>query len=340
MRQPKNKRPTQRTIAEKAGVSVGAVSRALANDPMMAEETRRLVHRIAQDLGYVPDRAAQRLRTGRTNVIGLILPPHDEILEFGTSIVRGISEALLDSPYHLVVMPDFSGDGADDTIRRVVRNQLADGVILSRTQPQDARIKYLLEAEFPFVTHGRSELATPHSYVDYDNAQFACHAARMLINSGARKLALLLPVRKFTFASHLQQGFMTAVRESGVAHAVINGVNIDSDAKLLESELRTLLTQEDAPDGLVLPGETSGIAALAAIQDLGLVPGKDVRIVVKQTAGIFDSIRPRTPSIGENLLEAGQLMAQLLLRQIAGEPAADLQYVQPAIIDERYIVNP
>lgn len=70
----KSRRPTQRTIAEKAGVSVAAVSRALANDPLMAESTRKKIHQIAVDLGYSPDRAAQRLRTGKTNVISLVLP--------------------------------------------------------------------------------------------------------------------------------------------------------------------------------------------------------------------------------------------------------------------------
>ena len=126
-------RPTQRTIAAAAGVSVGTVSRALSNDPLIAEDTRELVHRIAAELGYSPDRAAQRLRTGRTNVICLVLSPHDEILGFGTSVVRGITQVLKSTPYHLVVMPDFEGSEAEEAIGRLVRNRMADGVIFSRT---------------------------------------------------------------------------------------------------------------------------------------------------------------------------------------------------------------
>ena len=72
----KSKRVTQRNIAKKLGISVAAVSRALADDPLISADTRASVQQVADDMGYVPDRAAQRLRTGRTNVICLILPPN------------------------------------------------------------------------------------------------------------------------------------------------------------------------------------------------------------------------------------------------------------------------
>ena len=328
-RHRENARPTQRTIAQKAGMSVATVSRALADDPLMAQETRALVRRIADEIGYVPDRAAQRLRTGRTNVISLILPPHEEILGFGTSMIRGISNVLRDTPYHLVVMPDFGQEAPDHTIRRIVHNGLADGVLFSRTEPDDSRIKYLLEADFPFVSHGRTELATPHPFVDFDNRDFARAAAVSLIEAGAGKLAILLPPQRFTFAHHLLQGFMQVARETGVQHEILDGATLESHPSEIEAAIRKRFQEPDAPDGLILPGETSGLAALAAIQDLGLVPGRDVRLVVKQTAGFFDSVRPRVSSLYEDIAEAGETMARFLLRRIGGEPAAALQFLQP-----------
>lgn len=53
-------RPTQKSIADRMGISVGTVSRALADDPKIAEETRVLVRQVAAEMGYAPDRAAQR----------------------------------------------------------------------------------------------------------------------------------------------------------------------------------------------------------------------------------------------------------------------------------------
>ncbi len=325
----KTKRPTQRTIAAKMGISVGAVSRALANDPQMAEETRALVQKMAKELGYSPDRAAQRLRTGRTQVINLILPPHEEILGFGTLLIRGISARLENTGYHLVVLPDFGPDKSAEQIQRVVRDRLADGIIFSRTTPNDSRIKFLLEANFPFVSHGRSELATPHPFVDCDNYAFARQAAETLIDRGAKRLGILLPPERFTFRQHLLHGFMTAVRAAGVDHEILDGISLDSDANAISANIQKRFAAPDAPDGLVLPGDVSGLAALAAIQDLGLVPGHDVQLVVKQTSGVFDLVRPKVASLYEDLSEAGEKLADLLLKRIAGAPVAGLQYIQP-----------
>ncbi|NRB17283.1 MAG: LacI family DNA-binding transcriptional regulator [Rhodobacteraceae bacterium] len=327
----KTKRPTQRTIAAKMGISVGAVSRALANDPRMAEETRALVQKMAKELGYSPDRAAQRLRTGRTQVINLILPPHEEILGFGTFLIRGISERLENTGYHLVVLPDFGPDKSADQIQRVVRDKLADGIIFSRTMPEDNRIKFLLEADFPFVSHGRSELATPHPFVDCDNYAFARQAAETLINRGAKRLGILLPPEQLTFRQHLLHGFMTAVRAAGIDYEILDGISLDSNADTISANILKRFTAPNAPDGLVLPGDVSGLAALAAIQDLGLVPGQDVQLLVKQTSGVFDLVRPKVPSLYEDLSEAGERLADLLLKRISGAPVNELQYIQPIL---------
>ncbi|SPH18770.1 HTH-type transcriptional regulator RafR [Defluviimonas aquaemixtae] len=325
----KAQRPTQRTIAEQAGISVGAVSRALADDPLIAEGTRALVRKIAEEIGYTPDRAAQRLRTGRTHVISLILPPHDEIFGFGTSMIRGISTALDGTPYHLVAMPDFGRGESEATIRRVVRDSLADGIIFSRTEPDDPRIRFLLEEDFPFVSHGRSELATPHPYVDYDNFEFARRAAKRLVAIGAQHLAILLPPRRFMFSHHLLHGFMTTVRENGVRHEILDNATLVSPPDTIKDAIARRYAEPDPPDALVLPGDMAGLAALAAIQDLGLVPGREVHLIVKQASGMFGLVRPRVESLYEDLGAAGEKLAALLLRRINGEPAAALQFVQP-----------
>lgn len=324
----KNRRPTQRTIAAKAGFSVGTVSRALADDPLIAPETRALVYRIARELGYTPDRAAQRLRTGRSNVIGLILPPHEEILGFGTSLIRGISTVLSGTRYHLVVFPDFDTEQTDAQVQRVVKEGLADGILFSRTEPNDLRVRYLLEEDFPFVCHGRTELASKHAFVDFDNLEFARVAAKGLVAKGASNLAILMPPEGLTFRNHLMQGFMSAVRESGVNYEILDGVTLDSSPTCIEAAIKQRFSMPNRPDGLILPGEMSGLASLAAIQDLGLVMGKDVHVVVKQTSGIFDFVRPRIPSLYEDLTAGGEMMAKLLLRRIAGEPSEDLQFLQ------------
>ena len=190
-------------------------------------------------------------------------------------------------------------------------------------------MRHLLEADFPFVCHGRTELATPHPWVDFDNYDFARRAGRQLVEQGAEHLAILLPPERFTFRNHLQHGFMAAVRETGVAFEQISGATLDSSGEEIEAAIRARFSQKDRPNGLILPGETSALAALAALQDLGLRPGEDVHLVAKQTSGVFGFVRPCVPSLTEDLTAAGSAMAELLLQRIEGAAAEKLTYLQP-----------
>ena len=216
-------RPTQQTIADLTGLAVTTVSKALRQDTRISQKTRELVERVAREIGYVPDRAALRLRTGKTHIISLILDPHNEILGFGNSMVSGIVEALQGTAYHLNITPHFTdGDGMEPVVE-IVRNGLADGLIFSRTRALDARVRFLNEARFPFVTHGRTEFVEPHCYVDYDNEAFAYEAAKHLVSKGCSRLSILLPLAEFTFYQHMRYGFMRAVRETGVDYHAAGG---------------------------------------------------------------------------------------------------------------------
>ncbi len=322
-------KPTLRTVAALTGLAVTTVSRALADAPQIALETRQRVRRVAEEIGYLPDRAAQRLRTGRTNVISLVLDPHEEILGYTTSMINGLTEALRGTTYHLVITPHFSDTPPLEPVRHIMRNRMADGIIFTRTEPSDERVKLLLEHDFPFICHGRTELATQHPYVDFDNYAFAYNAAKKLIAGGAKKLCIILPPERFTFAQHMRHGFMTAVREEGIAFEIPKEVTLDSKSEEIRELVYQRLSGPDRPDGFICGGEVSALAVMAAAHDHGLDLCRDLRLVGKQTSGLFDQIRPRTETIYEDLSEAGALMGRLLLKRIAGHPpVSELQVVQ------------
>lgn len=322
-------KPTLKTIAELTGLAVTTVSRALADAPQIALETRQRVRKVAADIGYLPDRAAQRLRTGRTNVISLVLDPHEEILGYATSMINGLTEALRGTAYHLVITPHFSDTPQIEPVRHIMRNRMADGIVFTRTEPGDERVKLLMENNFPFICHGRTELATVHPYVDYDNYSFAYQAAKKLIAAGAGRLLIILPPERFTFAHHLRHGFMTAVREEGVGFEIARGVTLDSKSDDIRDYLFHRMGEPERPDGYICGGEVSALAVMASAYDHKLELGKDIRLVAKQTSGLFDQIRPRVETIYEDLAEAGLLMGKLLLKRIAGPaPVAELQALQ------------
>ena len=324
---PASGKPTLRTIAEMTGLAITTISRALNNAPELAQETRDRVQKIAAEIGYLPDRAALRLKTGRTNVISLILDPHDEFLGFGQALVGGINEALRDTLYHLVITPNFRDVPPIEPVRHIVRNRLADGIIFSRTEPDDARVTLLLESNFPFVSHGRTALAA-HPFVDFDNDAYAYAAAHNLIGKGRRRILLIPGDRRLTFAGHLEAGFMRAIGEARVAHEIPKAIHLDSTANEIRAFITRRMGEPDPPDGFICSGDASTLATMAGLYDAGRRIGVDVDVFAKHASRLFGLVRPRVDAIHEDIDLAGQQMGQLLLRRIAGETGGDLQVLQ------------
>ncbi len=322
-------RPTLRTIAELTGLAVTTISRALSDDPLINHETRRRVREMAATVGYSPDRAAQRLKTGRTNVISVLLDPHEEILGFGTSLLYGLTKALQGTAYHLIVMPNFVDTSNVEAVDYIVRNNLADGLIFTRTEQLDTRVRLLLENNFPFVSHGRTEFSTQHPYVDYDNYAFAYEAARRLIAKGRQKLTIILPSRRLTFSQHMLHGFMTAVREAGVAHELLETITLDSAAGEVRDHFRARALQPEPPDGLICPGEVSAMAAITGLSEAGWGLGQQYDMVAKQTSRLLSDIQPGVETIYEDLTAAGEQLGRLLIRRIADEHATEMQLLMP-----------
>nr|WP_210388079.1 LacI family transcriptional regulator [Ciceribacter sp. L1K22] len=316
-----------KTVAEAAGLAVTTVSRALADDPLISSITRERVREIARTMGYVPDRAAQRLKTGRTNVIGVLLDPHEEILGFGTSLLYGVTKSLKGTPYHLIVMPNFLDTSNIEAVEHIVRNNLADGLIFTRTEVLDPRVRLLIEKNFPFVSHGRTEFSTAHPFVDYDNYAFAYEAARRLIAKGRHKLTIILPPRHLTFSQHMLHGFMTAVREAGIAFELADGISHDSKAGMVRDYFRQRLQRSDPPDALICPGEVSAMASITGLADGGWSLGCEYDIVAKQTSQLLSDIQPGVDTIYEDLTAAGEHLGSLLLKRIGGAEVEGLQKI-------------
>jgi len=320
-------KPTQKDVAEVSGFAVTTVSRALADDPLIAEKTRKRIAQVAEELGYVPDRAAQRLRTGRTHVIALVLDPHGEILDFSGSMISGFAEVVRGTKYHITLTQHQTGEDPMDPIRHIVRNKLADGIVFARTEPDDPRVQYLMDAGFPFVTHGRTRMAS-HAWYDYDNEAFARIAVERLVAKGRSHLLIIPPLARYTFAEHMVSGFERAIAEHGVTGELPDGFDLNAPSDEIYSKLKTRLGDANRPDGLICPGEIAAISSLAAIEDAGLVLGTDIDVVAKQTSQVFDLHRPRIDTIHEDINAAGQTIARALLQEIDGAAPDTLQTLQ------------
>ncbi len=148
--QPKrHEKPTLKTIARLSGLAVATVSRALGDAPDISADTKVKVRKIADDIGYVPNRAGVRLRTGRTNVISLILPVETNMMNHQARLQTTIAQELRGTQFHLNITPLFDDEDPMKPVRNVVENGLADGIIINSTRADDERVRYMMDRKFP-----------------------------------------------------------------------------------------------------------------------------------------------------------------------------------------------
>lgn len=317
-------RPTLKTIAFMTGLGVTTVSRALKDAPEIAKETRRRVQLVAKQVGYRPNRAGVRLRTGKTNVISLILSTDEDITGFVSDMIYGISETIAETPYHLVLTPYSRRNDPLEPVRYVVETGSADGIIISRTEPQDPRVRYMLDRGFPFATHGRTNMGLEHAWHDFDNYTFALEAVRKLVAVGRKRLALLSPPPVLNYYHHTTAGFSEGILEAGVTEVPLN-MSIDNWIEDIRERTARLMQRNGRPDGFVSSSGGATFALVAGLEEAGLQLGRDVDVVSKQSTRLLRWFRPQLHVAHEDFRLAGRELATAVLRSIQGADVKELQ---------------
>lgn len=325
---------TIHTIAHATGLSLATVSRALAGSPSVLPHTRDKVLEAARRFGYVRDRAAVRLKTGKTHVLAFVMDRFDASQPGFKDLMLGLSDSIAGTEYHLIVLPDSLGDadaadsdnGALHTVRYVVERGLADGLVLTHTTSQDARVRYLQEKGFPFITHGRTHLSQPHAFVDFANEQYAAMGVQALASRGRQRLAMLLPLEGSVFRSHLSQGFESACLEHGVQGERVQAVTLDDSP---EAIYQWAVAQARRFDGLVLSREAPVLPLISALTDIGLRVGHDIELVIKYSSPLLNYVRQPFMACFEDLHLAGQTMGQSLLAHFSHAGLASSQVLFP-----------
>ncbi len=318
-------RPTLKTIAFMTGLGVTTVSRALKDAPEIGEETKKRVQLVARQVGYRPNRAGVRLRTGKTNVISLVLNTDEQVMGFISDIIFGISEALADTPYHLIVTPYSRHNDPMEPVRYIVETGSADGIIISRTEPNDPRVRYMTERGFPFATHGRTDMGVAHPFHDFDNHAFALQAVRKLAEIGRQRLALVAPPVRLSYHDHTVNGFSEGLAETGATAIPFNAVTIDNSIEQIRGMTADLMRRKNRPDGIVSSAGAATLAIVAGIEDAGLAVGRDVDIVSKQSSPLLPLFRPAILVVNEDFRLAGREVARAVLGWIDGKDPAGLQ---------------
>jgi LacI family transcriptional regulator len=325
------RRVTMKELAAHLGVSITTVSRGLKGAADIGPETIEMVRNAAREVGYTPDLRGVKLRTGQSFTIcylKAVLPQQDVPDAAIAAQFDAIAGFLKDTPYQLQIVPwNPAEDDAIEILARIVQGRLADGVLLDLTQPQDRRVMYLLQQDFPFVTFGRTELFTEHPYVDANSERAAYDATAYLLGRGHRRIALMGAQLPFTFNLQRRRGYARALGEAGVA-ADPDLVREDGvSARVARAAVAGMLAMPDPPTAFVCVNESSALGAMAGIRDCGKAVGVDCDVVARVSTSLNDYLNPPIATCHLDIHGVARQLGEFLLRRIAGEPAQALQRV-------------
>ncbi|SFS21063.1 LacI family transcriptional regulator [Yoonia litorea] len=318
-------KPTLKSISRISGLAVPTVSRALNDAPDIGAETKKMIRQIANDIGYVPNRAGVRLRTGRTNVISLVMSTEHDLMSHTARLIASVAGGLRNTPYHLVVTPFFPDQDPMDPVRYIVETGSADAIIMNQIKPEDPRVAYLMEKGFPFATHGRTNWADSHAYYDFDNTAFGRLAGDKLAARGRKNICVIAPPQSQSYGQHMVQGISESCEAHNMSFEILEGVTSDTASLVVIEHLKDYLKANPKTDAVVTASTSSAMAAVAAVEATGAQVGRDIDVASKEAMPFLKMFRSDILTIAEQVNSAGAFLAKAAIQAIRDPDAPPLQ---------------
>lgn len=322
---PADGKPTLKTIAKISGLAVPTVSRALNDAPDIGARTKELVRKIADEIGYVPNRAGVRLRTGRTNVISLVMSTEND--NHTSRLISSVAAGLDGTRFHLNVTPYGPNDDFLKPVRYIVETGSADAIILNQIEPQDSRVAYLMDRKFPFVTHGRSDWADQHPYYDFDNGTFASLAADQLAKLGRKSLLCIAPPLRQSYGRHLIDGLQAAAEINGQSVQILTDTTSDAATGEIIKSVVQVLSENPQIDAIIAASTTAAMASVAALESLGMTVGQEIDVLSKEATPFLNLFRANIISMSEAVGEAGDFLAKAAIQAIRDPDLPPMQFL-------------
>lgn len=329
-----DERPTLKTISRITGLAVATVSRALNDAHDISQDTKKRVKACADSIGYLPNRAGVRLRTGKTNVISLVLSTEHDMMNHTAQLISSVAGALRTTPYHLIVTPFYPDEDPMRPIRYIVENRSADALIINQTEPKDARVEYLIKRGFPFSTHGRTNSPIAHPYADFNNFKFGTIGMEALARRG-RKCVLVLPPPAYqNYGREVLDSTKQAAERLGIRRLVLQDVASDSPAQDIEIAVRGVLTTHPEIDGFFCASTTSTMVVVDVAETMGHKIGDTMDVFSKEAIPFLRRFRREILAVHEDVRHTGTSLAQAVIQAIETPNAPPLQVLDTPTFDD------
>jgi DNA-binding LacI/PurR family transcriptional regulator len=314
-------RPTIADIAQRAGVSKGAVSYALNGQPGVSEATRQRIVAIAREIGFSPSNAARALSGASAKAVGLTLCRPARILSiepFFMGLISGFEAELAARSYALTLQVVATPEHEVEVYRRWWGERRVDGVFVSDLRDGDVRIPVLQELQLPAVVIGGPGDTGSITQIWSDDAGAVTEAVRYLVALGHRRIARVGGLPDLLHTQTRTKAFTEVCTSLGVDSAVT--VPSDYTGEEGGRATRRLLINIDRPTAIIYDNDVMAVAGLAVAQEMGLNVPADLSIVAWDDSPLCSLVHPPLTALSRDIAEYGAHAARQLLAAIAGNP--------------------
>jgi LacI family transcriptional regulator len=303
-----------RDVARLSGVSVATVSAVINEKGTVSAALSQRVKDAMRKLDYHPDQIARSLRTGRTDVIGIIVP--DISNQFFATITRGVEDYSEKNGCSVILC-----DARDDSAREqkhlsTLYARRVDGVLLASSISQ-AGYDRLTRRRFPIVFLDAVPTGIVHDSVIVDNVEAARRATRHLIDLGHRQIAIIGGALERSVGSERLEGYRMAMQDAGIlipdSYVQIGDFHLESGHRCGSY----LMNLTSPPTAIFACNNAMSLGLLRALADLGIRCPADVSVVGFDDADWALSFNPRLTCISQPTYEMGQRATEMLLDKIS-----------------------
>jgi LacI family transcriptional regulator len=310
-------RPTQRDIAELAGVSITTVSHVVNGTRAVAAETRAAVLRAIETTGYTGDAIARSLVTGGTRSIGVAI----SLLAnpYFAALMRAIEREAASAGYTVLLADTHDTVAIEQDTVRALRSRRVDGLLLTPSPGDGPVISELVSLGIPAVLLDRLTTRTDVDQVGVENIQSTSALTEHLASLGHRRIGLVSGAHGLSTSEERILGYRLGLGRGGLSwnpDLVVSGHSTRDGGAAAAT---ALLSGPARPTALVVANDAMMVGVLHQARHLGLGVGTDLAVVGFDEADWSDLVEPPLTTMAQPIEEIGRTAVQLLLARI-GDP--------------------
>lgn len=311
---------TLKDIANETEFDVSTVSRVLngyADKHGISESTRSLIIKVADDLGYRPNKLARGLRLQETKTIGIILP--DISNPFFATITRSTQETLNEHGYSLIVNNSSGDVESEKEYINLMYSWDVDGLIIIPAGSEGQHIRQIYQEEKPFVFVDRYIDGLDVPAVTLNNYKGALDATNHLIEKGHQRIALVQGLEGTSTNRERVAGYKDALSQNDIEfdESLVVGEAFDKASGYSASS--QLLDMDQMPTAILALSDMITIGVLRAISERGLSIPEDISIVSFDDMQFAPFMESPLTTVSQPTERMGVRGAQLVLSILNGE---------------------